>query len=153
MRAHRRRQPLVHAAAKKPAEVRNEINVTPLVDVCLVLLIIFMVVTPMLTRGKNVALPRTRHHNEKKDIGDQPIVSLVNDAAGVRYYFDRDYLPDLGALKTRVEEELRRKAGQRIFVKADADLTFGKVYPALIAIHEAGSPGVELGSEELKEKK
>ena len=56
-------------------------------------------------------------------------------------------------LKKEIEDELRRKPGQRIFVKADADLTFGMVYPALIAIHEAGSPGVELGTQELKEKK
>ena len=60
MKLHRRgsgrRRPLVHAAPRKLDQVRNEINVTPLVDVCLVLLIIFMVVLPMLTRGKNVEL-------------------------------------------------------------------------------------------------
>ncbi|MGA0323216.1 MAG: biopolymer transporter ExbD, partial [Ilumatobacteraceae bacterium] len=43
----------------KPPEVHNEINVTPLVDVCLVLLIIFMVIMPMLQRGKEVPLPQT----------------------------------------------------------------------------------------------
>jgi biopolymer transport protein ExbD len=156
MTSHRssgRRRPLVHAAPKKLDEVRNEINVTPLVDVCLVLLIIFMVVLPMLTRGKNVDLPRASHANEKRDLGEQPIVSLVRDGAQVKYYFAQDYQPDLEAVKKKVEDELRRKPGQRIFVKADADLTFGKVYPALIAIHDAGSPGVELGTQEPKEKK
>jgi biopolymer transport protein ExbD len=149
----RHRRPLVHAAPKKLDEVRNEINVTPLVDVCLVLLIIFMVVTPMLTRGKNVELPKARHATSKKDLGDQPIVSLVRDGAQVKYYFAQEYVPNVEGIKEKVETALRRKAGQRIFVKADADLTFGKVYPALIAIHEAGSPGVELGTQEPKEKK
>ena len=149
----RHRRPLVHAAPKKLDEVRNEINVTPLVDVCLVLLIIFMVVTPMLTRGKNVELPKARHPDEKRDLGDQPIVSLVRDGAQVKYYFAQEYVGDADGVKKAVEEELRRKPGQRIFLKADADLTFGKVYPALIAIHDAGSPGVELGTQEYKEKK
>ena len=153
MRRHGRRRPLVHAAPKKLDEVRNEINVTPLVDVCLVLLIIFMVVTPMLTRGKNVTLPKAKHSNEKRDLGEQPIVSLVMDGSAVRYYFAQDPVADLDGLKKEVEDELRRKPGQRIFVKADADLTFGKVYPALIAIHDAGSPGVELGTQEPKDKK
>ncbi|MBI4508941.1 MAG: biopolymer transporter ExbD [Deltaproteobacteria bacterium] len=148
----RHRTPLVHQSKKVLDDVRNEINVTPLVDVCLVLLIIFMVVTPLLGRGMDVQLPKTRHHNEKRDSGEQPVVSLVRDGARVRPYFDRDPLPDMEALKKRVQEELRRKPGQRIFVKADADLTFGRVYPALIAIHEAGSPGVELGTAEQKDK-
>ena len=148
VRSHRTR--LVHSAKKAAPEVRSEINVTPLVDVCLVLLIIFMVVTPMLTRGMDVKLPKTNHHNEKRDNGEQPIVSLSRDGARVRHWFDREPMADVAALKKRVEEELRRKPGERIFVKADSDLTYGNVYPALIAIHEAGSPGVELGTAENK---
>ncbi|MFH0899982.1 MAG: biopolymer transporter ExbD [Pseudomonadota bacterium] len=132
--------------------VRSEINVTPLVDVCLVLLIIFMVVTPMLSRGVDVKLPRTRHHSEKRDTGKQPIVSLQKDGGRVRYYFDRAHLPDLDALKRRLQEELGRLTDRRIFVKADADLSFGSVYPALMVIHEAGSSGVELGTAEEKDK-
>ncbi len=151
--SRKHRTPLVHVARKANLEVRNEINVTPLVDVCLVLLIIFMVVTPMLQRGKEVALPRTRHHNEKRDAGDQPIVSIQRDGGRYRIFFDKDPVADEVALKARVEKELARKAGQRIFVKADADLQYGQVYPALIAIHEGGSPGVELGTAEFKEKK
>jgi biopolymer transport protein ExbD len=148
---HRHRTRLVHGAKKSPLEVRNEINVTPLVDVCLVLLIIFMVVTPMLTRGKEVALPKTRHHNEKRDAGDQPIVSITRDGGRARFWFDTDPLPDVKALEERVAKELARKGG-RIFVKADADLPFGQVYPALIAINKAGSPGVELGTAEFKKE-
>jgi len=58
--------------------VRNEINVTPLVDVCLVLLIIFMVITPLMARGKDVPLPKTSYHSEDKD-RLQPVVSIGED--------------------------------------------------------------------------
>ncbi|MSP16661.1 MAG: biopolymer transporter ExbD [Myxococcales bacterium] len=148
---HKHRTRLVHAAPRKLDGVRSEMNVTPLVDVCLVLLIIFMVVAPMLSRGKEVELPKTKHHTEKKDLGDQPIVSLVH-RPGTKplVYYDRDPMPTLEALRIRVAEELRRKQGQRIFLKGDQKVLFADVYPVLIAIHEAGSPGVELGTNELK---
>jgi biopolymer transport protein ExbD len=55
---------------------RAEINVTPLVDVCLVLLIIFMVVSEQLVRGVNVPLPQTRHHASPRD-DDRPVVSVL----------------------------------------------------------------------------
>jgi biopolymer transport protein TolR len=149
--SRRRRTPLVHKAPRRSMGDKSDINVAPLVDVCLVLLIIFMVVTPMLARGMDVKLPETRHHAEKQDTGDQIIVSLTREGGRVRHYVDRDQMQDLAALQQRVEEELRRKPGQRIFIKADSELHFGQVYPALMAIHEAGSAGVELGSTDAKE--
>jgi biopolymer transport protein TolR len=151
----RRHKTNLSAAHKRGlASVRSDINVTPLVDVCLVLLIIFMVVTPMLTRGKEVTLPLTKHHAEHRDSGDQPIVSvgLGEDGRTALLYFDRERLNDTTALKDRVEKELLRKPGERIFLKADARLSYGQVYPAIMAIHEAGSPGIELGTNELKER-
>jgi len=54
---------------------RADINITPLVDVVLVLLIIFMVVTPMLHRGVQIKLPETVHHDQRQDTGEQLIVS------------------------------------------------------------------------------
>ncbi len=151
---HRHRTPLVHAAKKTLDPVRSEINVTPLVDVCLVLLIIFMVVLPMLTRGKEVKLPQTLHHTEKKDVGEQPIVSITRDQGGRSHiYFDRDEVRTTDDLKIRVKDELTRKKNfPTVFVKADVGLTYKDVYPVLIALHEAGSEGVELGTNEQKNK-
>src|SRR5215831_468902 len=60
----------------KAAPIRSEINVTPLVDVVLVLLIIFMVVTPMLHRGVKIDLPETAHHEKKQDSGEILIVTV-----------------------------------------------------------------------------
>ena len=66
---------------KKPPldAVRNDINVTPLVDVCLVLLIIFMVITPLIARGKEVPLPETEFHSDEKD-KLQPVISVGKDS-------------------------------------------------------------------------
>src|SRR5436853_2807989 len=67
------------ASAVSAGTVKNEINVTPLVDVVLVLLIIFMVVTPMLSRGVKVDLPETVHHEKRNDTGEQIVVSISLD--------------------------------------------------------------------------
>src|SRR4051812_44399794 len=66
-----------HRLTVQTATIRSDINVTPLVDVVLVLLIIFMVVTPMITRGKPVQMPETEHHDSKNDSGEQIVVSVV----------------------------------------------------------------------------
>ena len=146
-----RRRLLAHRKKKALDAVRSEINVTPLVDVVLVLLIIFMVVMPSMSRGMEVKLPEATNYNEREDTSEQPIVSVRSENGVVRTYFDREAMGTPAVLKKRVEDELRRKADQRIFVKADRDLTFGAVYPALMAIHEGGSPGVELGTTEPRE--
>jgi biopolymer transport protein TolR len=156
----RHRTPLVHAKPKKLDDLKSDINVTPLVDVCLVLLIIFMVVTPMLSRGKDVPLPKTRNHVKKEDLGDQPILSVNMVAGRPAYWFDKDRMEDrsdqtaLQQVTKRTEAELSKKASKgitTIFVKADAIMKFGQVYPALMAIHDGGSQGVALGTNEIKE--
>ncbi|ACY18502.1 ExbD/TolR family protein [Haliangium ochraceum] len=148
---------LRHVKKPKLDEVRNEINVTPLVDVCLVLLIIFMVVTPMLARGKDVPLPRTLHHSSDPDEA-QPIVVVDKDG---RVYYDKDDLgsletlkqTDFGALKDRIDEVWRSDEAvpQRVLFKADKDLPYKDVYPVIVAIHDLGLGNVDLGSNELKD--
>src|SRR5262249_3722280 len=149
MHRHHHRTPTVHKAAKKLDDVRSEINVTPLVDVCLVLLIIFMVVMDKLQRGMDVPLPQTKFHTKLNDTGEELIVSVTKDGPTARYFCDRELLADAEALKTRARDELRRKM-RPVYVKANADLDYRDVYPVLIALHEAGSPGVLLGTQEIK---
>ncbi|HKA87433.1 MAG TPA: biopolymer transporter ExbD [Haliangiales bacterium] len=146
---HHHRTATVHTTAKALADVRADINVTPLVDVCLVLLIIFMVVTDKLQRGMDVPLPQTKYHTKLSDTGEELIVSVTKDGATIRYFWDREVLRDLDTLKKRAQDELRRKM-RPVYVKANADSNYGDVYPVLIALHEAGSPGVLLGTQELK---
>ena len=155
-----------HRFKKPPPKldaVRNEINVTPLVDVCLVLLIIFMVILPMLTRGKEVPLPATANHSKDKDTR-QPIVAI--DAEG-RIYVDKDMVKDLEAMKLAVKDEWKaleaqnqtlgekadRKGEGRVLIKAHENVRYKQVYPVLTALHEAGAVGIDLGTNELDPKK
>src|SRR5215470_13483876 len=113
---HRHRTATVHGTKKKGDDVRSDINVTPLVDVCLVLLIIFMVVTDKLTRGKDVPLPKAKHYQEIKDTGEQLIVSIAGTRGHGNRYWDRDALHDIADLKKHLEDELHRNAARPIFI-------------------------------------
>lgn len=126
-----RRIPYKKESSLDAAPPQGGINVTPLVDVCLVLLIIFMVVTPMLGRGKDVKLPILVEADEHKE-GDQVFVSV--DDTGV--YIDQDLYTAKGdfqeALTTAVKEaEGKAKAnnyqGPLLFVKGDRETTYGRV--------------------------
>jgi len=112
-------------------EPQGGINVTPLVDVCLVLLIIFMVVTPMLGRGKDVKLPALVEASEHKE-GDQVFVSV--DDTGV--YVDQDLFNSrrdfLETLKVRIKESEGKAAangyeGPLLFLKGDRNTNYGRV--------------------------
>jgi len=128
--------------------VRSEINVTPLVDVVLVLLIIFMVVTPMLTSGVSVDLPQTNNHAKKNDTGEQVMVSIDHDG---KVYIDTDLVAE-DDLVGRVQRELAQKGKtHQVHVKGDRRLSYGQVRKVLERINEAGAPQVALGTEELKE--
>ncbi len=138
-------------------DVRSEMNVTPLVDVCLVLLIIFMVVTPMLARGKDVPLPKTKNHESERD-GAQPIVVVDKDGF---VYYDKERLGTLeqlenesySSLHDRIDTAFRSDVDmpQRVLVKADKDLPYKDVYPVIMAVHDLGLTEIDLGSNELKE--
>jgi biopolymer transport protein ExbD len=142
----RRKRPKIHHrrnASIKPGATKNEINVTPLVDVVLVLLIIFMVVTPMLHRGVHIELPITQHHDKKQDTGEQLVVSIRADGT----WIETDKIPD-DALVDRVKKEL--KTQRPVHVRADKSLNYGAVRKVLEKIHDAGAQNVAMGTEEQK---
>ncbi len=126
-------------------QVKAEINVTPLVDVVLVLLIIFMVVTPLIASGIAVDLPRTANHARKPDDGKDIIVSITREE---RVYVGRNLVPrpeDLGAVLTA---ERRRFPDKSVFLKGDSRAPYGAVRVALQSMHEAKIDDVVLGTEE-----
>jgi biopolymer transport protein TolR len=126
-------------------QVRSEINVTPLVDVVLVLLIIFMVVTPLIASGVAVDLPRTQHHARKPDDGKDIIVSVTKEE---KVYVGRNLVQrpeDLGNVLTA---EKRRFPDKSIFLKGDARAPYGAVRVALQAMHDAKIDDVVLGTED-----
>ena len=127
-------------------QVRAEINVTPLVDVVLVLLIIFMVITPMIVRGVAVDLPITSHHDRKNDDNKDLIVS-INSSGDI--YLNADKVP-VEKLTASIQEERRRYPDKGIFVKADHRIRYGTARAAMEAIHKAGVEDVQIGTDEQK---
>src|SRR5215472_18332679 len=122
--------------------IKNEINVTPLVDVVLVLLIIFMVVTPMLQRGKDVRLPKA-HVIEKEKRSDPIIVSVTPDK---RVYIEHDPYDD-EAFQKKLGDELTEKPGRPILLKGDQSLGYGEVRRVMNLARKAGAKGISLGVE------
>jgi biopolymer transport protein ExbD/biopolymer transport protein TolR len=127
--------------------VKAEINVTPLVDVVLVLLIIFMVITPMIARGVAVELPVTAHHDKKNDDNKDLIVSVT--AAG-EVYLNADKVA-IDRLTTAVQEERRRNPDKGIFLKADHRARYGAARQTMEAIHRAGVEDIQIGTDDKKE--
>ena len=127
-------------------QVRAEINITPLADVVLVLLIIFMVITPMIVRGVSVDLPITTHHDKKNDDNKDLIVS-INASGDVYVNADKVSLEKLTAA---VAEERRRFPDKGVFLKADHRIRYGTARAAMEAIHRAGVEDVQIGTDEQK---
>jgi biopolymer transport protein TolR len=129
--------------------IKNEINVTPLVDVVLVLLIIFMVITPMLQRGKSVTLPKaTNIEKEKKGADQDPLILSVTPDK--KMFLENDEL-DSSGLENKIREELEMTPGRRILLKGDASLSVLDVRRAMDIARKAKAKSIALGVEELKE--
>lgn len=120
-----------------------EINVTPLVDVMLVLLIVFMVAAPLMTSGVNVDLPRASAAPLNQD--SAPLTVTVN-AEGKIYLQDSEIpLTDLAAKLSAVAEG---KMDRRIFVRGDKALSYGKIMEVMATITQGGFSKVALLAEQ-----
>ena len=124
--------------------MKADINVTPLVDVVLVLLIIFMVVTPMLSKGVNVDLPITEHHDRRTDDNRDVVVAVTHRG---QIFVDSAEV-SLERLGETVASERRRHPDKGIFLKGDARLEYGNARRIMEALHAAGIEQVQLGTEE-----
>src|SRR5262245_36976502 len=125
--------------------IKNDINVTPLVDVVLVLLIIFMVVTPLLQRGKEVELPRavTREQQEQQEA---LVISVLADRS--IWIETAEVAP--AALRARLAAAVGAAPGRKILIKADRSLRVRDVRPVASAVQAAGAKSVSLAVEEAK---
>ena len=129
--------------------VKSDINVTPLVDVVLVLLIIFMVITPMLQRGKPVQLPKAMKMEEVKGEQADPIIVSITKEKGV--YIEADKYDDEG-FTAELQKKLISEPDKKILLKGDQSLTFDDVRKVMALAQKAGAKSIGLGVEEEKDK-
>ena len=112
----------------------RDINITPLVDVMLVLLIIFMVTAPMLHQGVSVSLPKTETTNLPSSVEDPIILSITSDG---RYYINETPVAR-GLLRDRLNAFLRTRRDRTVFLKADRALSVGTVVETLDVLNRMG---------------
>ena len=114
--------------------VMADINVTPLVDVMLVLLIIFMITAPMLHQGIEVALPRAEATNLPIRTEDPLILSIDREGD----VFLRENPVEVSELVDRVKAEMASGGDDAVFLKGDRDVPYGRVIEILDLLHQGG---------------
>jgi len=125
----------------KVEAVNSAINVTPLVDVVLVLLIIFMVVTPMLQKGPPIQLPKASNPPQKPEDKNQILIAVAKDKP---IYIDKEAMASEEAFTARLTEEYQRDKNASIVIKGDARLPYGTVKKALLKVKATGFEQVGL---------
>jgi biopolymer transport protein TolR len=114
--------------------VKSDINVTPLVDVMLVLLIIMMIVAPLLQQGVSVKLPKATNTNEKPDTQDQTVLAIDSNR---RLYLNAVPVQK-DDLQRRVTEILENKKDRIVIIKADEDVEYSAVMDAMDQLRASG---------------
>jgi biopolymer transport protein TolR len=130
------------------SKVSSEINVTPMVDVMLVLLIIFMVVTPMLQKGISVDMAKVNNPEQMPDADkeDALLVSVTRDG---NVYFGSEKTT-IDNLTTKVKDRLANKMDKRVYVKADMRARFGSVVSVVDSVRAAGVDDLGLLTDQKK---
>ncbi len=137
------------AVRNEGQKVNSNINVTPMVDVMLVLLIIFMVVTPMLQKGVSVELAKTNNPVQMPDADkeDALLVAVTRDG---KVFFGSDQIsPD--QLTQRIKDRIANRADKRVFVRADARAKYGAVVEVVDNVRSAGVDDLGLLTEQRKQ--
>jgi len=125
----------------------SEINVTPFVDVVLVLLIIFMVTAPVLQSGIEVNVPKTK---TVKAISEQRLV--ISITKGQEVYLGNDHVK-LDELGDMLHKKIRDPQGQSIYVRADQDVAFGVFATVMSTVKQAGITNVSIVTEPIPPEK
>lgn len=146
----RKKRNRIRPVKKRGSSVSQNIDVTPMVNVALILLIIFMVITPEMERGKSVEMPETEFHAAPED-ANQPIV-VIDERETL--YVDRDEVDGVEEMQEEVQAEWEREDVEQtgtVYLKVVPNVDYGVVYPVVRALHDIGVNNVELGTEEYRE--
>jgi len=137
------------AIGKRKMEVNSTINVTPMVDVMLVLLIIFMVITPMLQKGVSVDLAKVNNPQAMPDADkeDALLVAVTRDG---KIFFGSDQVAGADQITHLVKDRLASRSDKRVFIKADARTKYGNVVDVVDNVRAAGVDQLGLLTEQRK---
>ncbi len=126
----------------------SDINVTPLVDVMLVLLVIFMVTTPLLHQGIEVKLPKSVAQNLPRTPEDPLVLSITKSE---RYYLNETPIPK-AQLRDRINLVLKNRRDKSVYLKADRNLHYGIVVETMDALNRIGVENLGMVTELKSEK-
>ena len=126
--------------------IKADINVTPLVDVMLVLLIIMMLVAPMLQQGVSVKLPTATNTDDKPEVQGQTVIAIGRDK---QFYLNAKAIAE-GQLATKVNEALENQKDKIVLIKADEEVEYGAVMAAMDQLRQAGIEDIGLITERKK---
>jgi|JI10StandDraft_1071094.scaffolds.fasta_scaffold482253_2 biopolymer transport protein TolR len=129
------------ASGSSKKQPEPEINITPLVDVVLVLLIIFMVIAPELEHGERVELPAIVQPDDSKSKLDPITVTMT---ARGNLFFEKEQMTDVAALEARLNAVHLAEPDRRIVLKGDATVGYAKMRDTFAACQRAGFKGVAL---------
>ena len=126
--------------------LKADINVTPLVDVMLVLLIIMMIVAPLVQKGVDIKLPTATNTVDKPEVQGQTIIAIANDK---KVYLNSKQIQE-GDLATKVTELLENTKDKVVLIKADEEVEYSAVMAAMDQLRQAGIEDIGLITERTK---
>ncbi len=137
------------ATRNEGAKVNSDINVTPMVDVMLVLLIIFMVITPMLQKGVSVDMAKVNNPMQMPDADKEDALLVAVNREG-KVFFGTDPIK-VDDLTQKIKDRLANKTDKRVFIKADARAKFGWVVEVVDNVRAAGVDQLGLLTDQKKQ--
>jgi biopolymer transport protein ExbD len=138
--------------AKAPPVV-SDINVTPMVDVMLVLLIIFMVITPMLSKGQTVTMVKARYPIKMVEADKEDAVLIAVTRDGKVFLSPGNQLVQSDQLGTKVKDLQSNRTDKTVYIRADARARFSSVTDVIDNLRTAGVDQLGLLTEEVQDKK
>ena len=131
------------SVGKKSGGLNSEINITPLADVMLVLLIIVMLIAPLLQKGINVTMPEAANTDDKPENDEQTTLAVTADG---RYYVDQVETSEIEMLNS-INTALERKLERILLIKADQEAQYANIMNVLDRLQRAGIEDVGLITE------
>ena len=131
------------------SKVNSDINVTPMVDVMLVLLIIFMVITPMLQKDIQVDLAQVNNPQQMTDADKEDALTVAVTRQG-DVFFGRDMLKDPATLTDKLKDRLANRVDKRVYLRADARAKYKNVVDVVDNVRAAGVDDLGLITEQKR---